>query len=149
MPAEPFAGPAEYAERTGQALSDIQHVQVATLLAEASAIMRAQIGDLDERVAAGTVDRVIAAGVCVRMVQRHLANPHAASSRSATTGPFSEAESWSNQQASRTGLYLTDDDRAALGATTAVVGARGPAGSIRVGLPTAPRNPEAVTWWRL
>lgn len=141
MAAAPYATAVEYAERTAQHLSDTQHVQVTSLLAEASALMRANAGDLDGRIAAGLVERVVAEGVCVRIVHRYLANPTGVSSM--TTGPF--GQSWSNQQAARAGLYLTADDLAALVPAESGVGAVS-VGTIRVGLPTRPADRDQMRW---
>lgn len=136
-----YASAAEYAERTGAvALSEAQHVQVTALLAEASALMRAAAVDLDDRLAAGTLERIVVAGVCVRVVHRYLANPTGASQL--TSGPFSS--SWSAESAR--GLWLTTDDVAAL-VPAAPVGTVSGVGTIRVALPVRPGRGEPRRWW--
>lgn len=146
MAATPFAEAAAYMIRTGQQLTANETVRVATWLADASAIMRAQVVDLDANIESGLVAPVVAEGVCVRMVERYLTNPTGASSKSETSGPFSESLSWT-QQGGRMGLYLTAEELVALSPVDPTSGP-GSVGTVRVGLPIRPRDRSGRRAWR-
>lgn len=124
--ADPFADSDDYATRTGQVLSDGQIAQVTALLEESSELIREHAAGLDARMAAGSPAVTLVTGVCVRVVQRYLANPTQASQL--VKGPFSVAYAAANAR----GLYLTEDDLSGLlPAGKAAAGV----GTIRVGLP--------------
>jgi hypothetical protein len=129
----PFADPGHYAVRTGQTLDSTQMAQVGVLLDEASALLRERVSDLDARLAAGTLAAAIPKGIVCDMVFRYIANPTRASS--VGTGPFVSTYASVNAR----GLYVTDDELAAL-APASAAGAGAGVGSIRLGLPVSPRR---------
>lgn len=124
--ADPFATPDDYTARTGQTLDSSERVQVTTLLEEASELIREHSPGIDARITAENLAPTLATGICVRVVQRYMANPTQAAAR--TTGPFTV--SWSG--ANTRGLWITEDELATLnGPATASTTARG-VGSVRL-----------------
>lgn len=70
---DPFATPADVA--AWRSLTPAEQIAVATQLEFASEIIRAELPDIDTRIAAGTLSTALAKHVAVQMVLRHLANP--------------------------------------------------------------------------
>lgn len=138
--ADPFADSDDYATRTGQVLSDAQIAQVTALLEESSELIREHAAGLDARMAAGSPPATLVTGVCVRVVQRYLANPTQASQL--VKGPFSVAYAAANAR----GLYLTEDDLVGLIPPLATGKVRG-VGTFRVGLPVSPSRHGRYGRW--
>lgn len=69
-----YANP-EDLEVVWRPLTDAQTDTAETYLAYASAILRQRVATLDDRIAAGTLDRILVQGVVVAMVKRVMSNP--------------------------------------------------------------------------
>lgn len=151
----PFATVQDVAARW-RALSDAEKTLTTTLLADASAVIRAKVPDVDTRIGNGKLDPALPRLVTVNMVLRVLRNPRAI--RSETVGPYS-----ATYDPALTGgfMVLTADELALLAApvtvnpaaTTATVPGVGSialrpalAPSITVTTPTGTAT-ERPWWW--
>lgn len=130
---ESFVGPAYYAGRTGQTLTIGQEV----LLNEASELIRESSPGIEDRIGEGIAE-VRVMGIVCDVVLRYLANPSLASQ--VGDGPF--LTSWAAR--SSRGMFLTDDELAALSPPTQV-GRTAGVGTIRVGLTVRP-NLDRRRW---
>lgn len=91
--AEPLADVNDV-ENAGRLLSDDERGYAEHVLRMASALVRADIVALDERIAKGTLDPELARDVVVAITKRALNNPDNARGRSRTAGPFTEYTQW-------------------------------------------------------
>lgn len=107
-------------------LEDEELTGVEYLLAFASAIIRNRVPNIDARLADGTLDPILVAGVIASMVVRVAQRP--AGVQSESTGPFSVT--YAN---AASGLAITDDELALL---TPVGTRRRKVGTIQLGLPS-------------
>lgn len=96
------------------------------LLVQASAMLRDRWPDIDDRIAAQTLDAAMAKQAVCDMAKRVMRNPDGASQRSKTTGPFTDSSSW--RPGTVTDLTITRHEVDLVGGG----GAKKPASSIRV-----------------
>ena len=112
--ATPFA---EYTdlEAIWRPLSADEEARATTLLPYASAFIRAQAPDVDQRILDGELDEAIPRFIACSMVKRILQSATAlegVSQQQTTAGPFSSGVSYSNPSGN---LYLNKDERKLLG----------------------------------
>jgi hypothetical protein len=89
-------------------LTDAELIPAATLLGAASRLVLARVPDLDERIAAGTLDPLLVTDVVCDIVRRALTVRFTgAESTSVAVGQVSQSTTYSNPQAN---LYLTSDE---------------------------------------
>ena len=105
--ADPFATVGDLAN-LWRPLSTAEQATAAMLLTAASAIIRARVAGIDDRLTDGTLDPALPQVVTVEMVRRRMVNPDGALAQS--VGPYSV----SYHKTASTGLVLTDEDRALL-----------------------------------
>lgn len=124
----PFAEPSDVAVLLQRDLTDVEDLAAAAHLAAASAVMRAVVTDVDDRVTAGTLDATIPAYVAASMVKRVMLNPE---------GWRSVAESIDDYREERTrDQALSDGSLRILGDELELLrGRRRGAFSIRPGIP--------------
>jgi hypothetical protein len=106
---DPFGTPADVEERWGRPLTAEQVTLVVSLLAAASRMIRAQLADVDARIADGWLDPALVVDVAVEMVLRVLRNPSGLTQQSA--GPY---EGRYDDRVAAGFLYLKDDEAALL-----------------------------------
>lgn len=123
--AEPFATSDDVAKLLMRDLTDAETTLADAMLLVASAKIRAQFPDIDDRIAAGTLDPVIAPHVAAEMVKRYLEARGPNDALSEQAGPF--GKTWAKGESAK--LMLTEDDLALL----APSGARAPR-TINLGL---------------
>lgn len=96
---------------------------VNALLDDASALLRAEYPDIDDRIATGNLDADVVAGIVAGMVKRSLMSPEPGiTQESETAGPFSHSHQFANPYGD---VFLTKADR------TLIEGRRSKAISIR------------------
>jgi hypothetical protein len=94
--AEPFATASDVAARW-RPLSPAEETVADTLVADASALIRARFPGIDGQVASGAVDADILAMVVAGMVKRALIAPEpGVSQESSGTGPYSHSQTFAN-----------------------------------------------------
>lgn len=94
-------------------LAPAEDLQVTNLLEFASEIIRSQVTDVDDRIAAGTLSEVLVRHVAVQMVLRHLRNPEGLRSTSVqeSIDDYSTTVTETKDQALSDGsIYLTDGE---------------------------------------
>lgn len=96
---------------------DATDTQIATLLEDAESLIRREFPDIQERIDAGELEPRTVAAVAARAVIRVLRNPEGTRSTSEGAGPFQRQTTYAGDLPGE--LFLTDDDRAALGGTKA------------------------------
>lgn len=90
-------------------LTDAEQQIAPTLIDDASANVRAQAPGVDDRIADGSLDPMLVAGVVARMVIRVLRNPTGAVSRQRQVDDASMSETY-DREAVRAEMYLPDAD---------------------------------------
>jgi hypothetical protein len=94
--AQPFATATDVANRW-RPLTDAEYAVAATLVSDASALIRQRFPGIDAQVTGGTVDPDILTMVVAGMVKRALIAPDdGVSQESETTGPYSHSQSFAN-----------------------------------------------------
>lgn len=112
----------------GRALTVDEAGKVMLLLQHAAGKLRQQVPQLDQRLAAGTLDPTAVAAVSTAMVHRVMLNPDGRRTASESIDDFSR--SWTVDAALSTGaLYVSDDELAGLAPAPAHLRV----GTIRVG----------------
>lgn len=124
--ADPFASATDVADRW-RPLSAAETTTADNLVGTASTMLRNRFPDIDDRIAAGTLDADLATQAVVEMIKRVLRNLEGVRQRSRTTGPFTQSESFAEGDAGE--LEITDVEIALLRPPSVHRGA----GTIRVG----------------
>jgi hypothetical protein len=94
--AQPFATATDVANRW-RPLTEAEYAVAATLVSDASALIRQRFPGIDAQVTGGTVDPDILTMVVAGMVKRALIAPDdGVSQESETTGPYSHSQSFAN-----------------------------------------------------
>lgn len=90
-------------------LSDAEEIIAATLLDDASDIIRLRFPDVDDRITAGTLSADSVTRIVATMVKRAMINMDTAgvAQRSQTAGPFAVSDKFTNPTGN---LYLTADE---------------------------------------
>lgn len=104
----PFANAADLAA-AWRPLTPEEQTAADALLVYASQMLRSRVSDLDERIDAGKVDRVLVRLAAILVVKRVMMNPQAARQKSRTSGPFTESITVDSAVSSGA-LYLSDRD---------------------------------------
>lgn len=137
--AAPFATVDDVAARWRPLTSAEQNVAT-TLVADASALIRARFPGIDDQIAAGGIDAQILTIVVSGMVKRALIAPDdGVSQESEGIGPYSRSQSFANPMRN---VFLTEAD------LTLILGYRPTAGSFGFGNDTMPGiAPQVVYGW--
>lgn len=107
-----FATPSDVAA-AWRPLTDLEEITVATQLAYASAIIRTNVPDIDDRLAAGKVDPTLVRGITVEMVLRQARNPTGVTSTSESLEDYQYSEAYSEEVATGS-IFLADAELALL-----------------------------------
>lgn len=128
--ATPFATPEDVAELWRPLSTQEQAVATARLLL-VSALIRARVRTVDERIASGALDPEVVRIIAVDAVRRAMENPtEGVRSRTQTVGPFSESVTYTD--AGQAGVWLPEADWALLLGGAGNTAARAGVRSIRV-----------------
>lgn len=97
-----------------RALTAEETARASMLLEVASRRIRAELPDVDARIAAGALDAALVGDVAVSMVRRAMigADGEGVTQQSESAGPFSRSETYANPMGN---LYLTGAERSLLG----------------------------------
>lgn len=116
--AEPFATVPDL-EARWRPLTEAEKARAAVLLQDASAMLRAECPDLDQRITDGTLDPEIPKMIVCAMVRRAMYVSEdigeGVSALQQTSGPFTRSVSWSNPNGN---LYLSKAERKLLGCSS-------------------------------
>lgn len=94
--ADPFADPDDVAARW-RPLTDAERSTAATLVLDASAVIRARFPGIDAQVTTGAVDADVLTMIAANMVKRALVAPDTGvTQESHTTGPFAHSQTFAN-----------------------------------------------------
>lgn len=107
---EPLATPADVRDRWPAV--DAEDRLLSVRVAEASALLRALVPDVDDRLADGRVEPLLVVGAVADAVGRFLRNPDRLRSFTTTTGPYSEGGTFDGA----VGLFIDPGDVERIGA---------------------------------